>query len=88
MKYMTNDNKIFDTTEEAQKHEAELEKAKEAKLKANEEKRKRRAEVEKAYDDFFELEKAYIRDYGELTLKRDEDYRGDSLMELFESIFG
>ncbi len=64
MKYITDDGKKFNTIEEAQKHEIELDEIKKNKEKKEEERKELGRKIEKAYEDYCTLLKEYVDKYG------------------------
>ena len=84
MRYISDDNKVFNTEQECLEHEKTLatKKAKQEKLLA--EKNRRSDEVKKLGNDFIESHKKYMNDYGE-EISFDSDL--ESLASLYSSIW-
>ena len=65
MRYISDDNKVFNSEQECLNHEKSLAAERERKEKLLSEKNKRRDDVKKLGNDFVKLHKKFVDDYGE-----------------------
>lgn len=65
MRYISDDNKVFNSEQECLNHEKSLAVERERKVKLLSEKNKRRDEVKKLGNDFVKLHNKFVDDYGE-----------------------
>lgn len=79
MRYISDDNKVFNSEQECLEHEKVLNEEKTKREKLIAEKNKRKDEVTKAYDSFTELLKKYTDDYDEPVLLNNVAYPLDRL---------
>ena len=88
MRYISDDNKVFNSEEECLKHEKSLATEREKKEKLLAEKNKRRDEVKKLGNDFVKLHKKFVEDYGE-EVAFDKDLESlASIYSMFPFWFG
>lgn len=79
MRYISDDNKVFNSEQECLEHEKVLKEEKIKREKLIAEKNKRKDEVRKAYDDFAAQLKKYSNDYGEPVTLGNFTYPLDTL---------
>lgn len=89
MKFITTDNKVFDSIKEAQKHENELAEAAKKKEELFQKQTERYEEVDAAYKKYITLLKQYVKDYGiyHSNVKINDNDERFSLLDLFENFF-
>ena len=79
MRYISDDNKVFNSEQECLEHEKVLNEEKTKREKLIAEKNKRKDEVVAAYDNFTELLKKYTDDYDEPMFLNNLTYPLDRL---------
>lgn len=79
MRYISDDNKVFNSEQECLEHEKFLSEEKVKREKLIAEKNKRKDEVIAAYDNFAELLKKFANDYDELVSLNNLTYPLDRL---------
>lgn len=85
MRYITDDDKKFDSFEEADKHEKELIEIKKKNEKKEEERKELGKKIEKAYEDYCTLLKEYVSKYGKYSYTK--KYNDDILLNDFPEFF-
>ena len=90
MKFMTKDGAIFDSVEDAEKHEDELKEIEKIEKEKETKRKELGKKVEEAYENYCKYLKEYVSTYGEYKVKRnysdlEEPY---NILDLFNSIFG
>ena len=83
MRYMTDDNKMFNTLEEATAHEQKLQKEREKKNKLENERQKRYEEVKAAWEKYYKLAREYAKDYRETDSRHVEELWDSIVKGLF-----
>lgn len=79
MRYISDDNKVFNSEQECLEHEKVLNEEKSKREKLIAEKNRRKDEVVAAYDNFTELLKKFTDDYDESMVLDDFSYPLNSL---------